>query len=411
MKKLTKYITFICVICMLCIPVHAKTLTVKLPKKTVKQTMNVGKKLSLKVKYKGRIVTKKVKFSSSKKSVATVSKKGVITAKKVGKAIITLKYKVKKKTYVSRITLKVVKAKKTSKTSAASNTTQKKNTSSGTAASAGNGSNGSSTDNPETSPQSDLPCTDEFGYVYNEKVTVNGITFYYGLFNNNYSLDFYSKQEFDRDKFSIKIGNGNVQLLGVEDPEYEFLGKKNIQMYREHYVYPNAKNPVAFVITENPEYRKKLFPGWKYYSIYLTFVQLNKEVPIEVYYDGNLVYKKNVAGKTVEDIWVKNLKYFKEKIGSFVPSENANTFADEILELCGYIYKTFTYEELDCKSGAFAIYWYAAERGYKGRYYFFEAPGVYGYGPNSDTLIPGHTGCELYIDGQWDGGHQANGHH
>ena len=159
MKKLTKYITFICVICMLCIPVHAKTLTVKLPKKTVKQTMNVGKKLSLKVKYKGRIVTKKVKFSSSKKSVATVSKKGVITAKKVGKAIITLKYKVKKKTYVSRITLKVVRAKKNT-------TTQKNNTSNGNTISVGNGTNGGTTDNPGTSPQSDLPYTDEYGYTY-----------------------------------------------------------------------------------------------------------------------------------------------------------------------------------------------------------------------------------------------------
>ena len=62
------------------------------------------KKFSLKVKQSKRIVIKKKKkgakysFKSSKKSVATVSTKGNVTAKKVGTATITVKEKYKKKT-------------------------------------------------------------------------------------------------------------------------------------------------------------------------------------------------------------------------------------------------------------------------------------------------------------------------
>ena len=52
-----------------------------------KLTLTVGKTAKLKVKnYKGT-----VKWSSNKKKTATVSKKGVVTAKKKGTAVITAK--------------------------------------------------------------------------------------------------------------------------------------------------------------------------------------------------------------------------------------------------------------------------------------------------------------------------------
>lgn len=57
-----------------------------------KVTLYVGKTLSLKVNG----TSKKVKWSSSKKSVATVSSKGKVTAKKAGKATITAKIGKKK---------------------------------------------------------------------------------------------------------------------------------------------------------------------------------------------------------------------------------------------------------------------------------------------------------------------------
>lgn len=68
----------------------SKAAKVKLSR--TKATLEVGDSVKLKVKnYKG-----KVKWSSSKKKVASVSKKGVVTAKKKGKAVITAKAGVKK---------------------------------------------------------------------------------------------------------------------------------------------------------------------------------------------------------------------------------------------------------------------------------------------------------------------------
>lgn len=78
--------------------VTAEAATVKLNKK--KATLYVGDTLKLKVKG----TKKKVKWSSSKKSVAKVSSKGKVTAKKAGKATITAK--VGKKKYKCKITVK-----------------------------------------------------------------------------------------------------------------------------------------------------------------------------------------------------------------------------------------------------------------------------------------------------------------
>ena len=69
-----------------------------------KITLTQGKKYRLKVKG----TKKKVKWSSTKKSVATVNKKGVVTAKKKGTAYI--KAKVGKKTYKCKVTVKSKKA-------------------------------------------------------------------------------------------------------------------------------------------------------------------------------------------------------------------------------------------------------------------------------------------------------------
>lgn len=90
MKKiLAKTVSwFLCAALLVCV-FDAGTITqaakVKLNKS--KQTMEVGQKVKLKVKnYK-----KKVKWSSSKKKVAQVSKKGVVKAKTPGKTVITAK--------------------------------------------------------------------------------------------------------------------------------------------------------------------------------------------------------------------------------------------------------------------------------------------------------------------------------
>lgn len=76
---------------MVLLPVNADAAqTVKLNKKTL--TIYVGGSTTL----KAAGITKGIKWSSSKNSVATVSQKGVVTAKEAGKAVITAKAGTKK---------------------------------------------------------------------------------------------------------------------------------------------------------------------------------------------------------------------------------------------------------------------------------------------------------------------------
>ncbi len=83
---------------------------------TEKSKITLNVKETYKIVYSDKLVigAKGVKFSSSKKAVAAVSNKGVITAKKAGKAVITLK-KGKKKAKIN-VTVKKVKKAKTTKT-------------------------------------------------------------------------------------------------------------------------------------------------------------------------------------------------------------------------------------------------------------------------------------------------------
>ncbi|MCH5264767.1 MAG: Ig-like domain-containing protein [Lachnospiraceae bacterium] len=81
-------------------PVQAEAAKkVKLNKKTL--SLKVGKSYTLKLK---NAKSKNVKWSSSKKSVATVSQKGKVKAKKKGSCKITAKYENKK--YVCKVTVK-----------------------------------------------------------------------------------------------------------------------------------------------------------------------------------------------------------------------------------------------------------------------------------------------------------------
>ena len=94
-KKILTVITILLLIVCMAVPVSAAG---KINKK--KATLKVGQTLQLKVTgTKG-----KVKWKSSKKSVATVSSKGRVKAKKKGSATITAK--VGKKKYTCKVTVK-----------------------------------------------------------------------------------------------------------------------------------------------------------------------------------------------------------------------------------------------------------------------------------------------------------------
>ena len=107
MKRFKKCISLLLVavmmVSMFVIPggnVQAAKKKVQLSKKTV--TLEVGKKVTLKLKNAPK--KKKITWSSSKKKIASVTKKGVVTARKAGKANITAKVSGKK--YVCKVTVK-----------------------------------------------------------------------------------------------------------------------------------------------------------------------------------------------------------------------------------------------------------------------------------------------------------------
>jgi len=84
----------------------ARKATVKLNRKTV--SVVKGKKVTLKIKKSNVKKVKSTKWSSGNKKVATVSKKGVITAKKKGSAKITCTVKYKAKGAKKFVTKKLV---------------------------------------------------------------------------------------------------------------------------------------------------------------------------------------------------------------------------------------------------------------------------------------------------------------
>lgn len=93
------------------VPAQAKTST-STPKTSVsKKTIYKGN--TYKIKFKGTTKGYTIKYSSSNKKVATVSKSGKITAKKVGKATITVTFTKKKVTVKSTIKVTVKKKKTT----------------------------------------------------------------------------------------------------------------------------------------------------------------------------------------------------------------------------------------------------------------------------------------------------------
>lgn len=59
----------------------------------IPKSLEIKKGKSMKISVKKERIRNKIKWSSNRKNVVTVSKKGIITAKNVGNAKITAKYK------------------------------------------------------------------------------------------------------------------------------------------------------------------------------------------------------------------------------------------------------------------------------------------------------------------------------
>ena len=117
--------------------------------------LTAGKTSKIKVKVNPKKVAAKVTFKTSNKSIATVSRKGVVRAKRPGRVTITVKVKSKNKK-IKRIKIKVIPKKKAStkkkKKSTSKNTTAKKNTTKKDNTSGGNTNKDYDNENGEETP-------------------------------------------------------------------------------------------------------------------------------------------------------------------------------------------------------------------------------------------------------------------
>lgn len=98
-RKLFAWVLIVCLLSVICTPINSSA-TSKMKLDKTKVTLRVGESTKLKVKG----ATKTVKWSSSEKKVATVTQKGVVTAKKVGTAKIYAKVSGKK--FTCKVTVK-----------------------------------------------------------------------------------------------------------------------------------------------------------------------------------------------------------------------------------------------------------------------------------------------------------------
>ena len=104
MKRMKKLVTVVMAIVLaftLMVPVAPVQAAKKIQLSKTKVELSVGEKVTLKLK---NSTASDVKWSSSKKSIATVTSKGKVTAKKAGSATITAKHDGKK--YTCNVTVK-----------------------------------------------------------------------------------------------------------------------------------------------------------------------------------------------------------------------------------------------------------------------------------------------------------------
>lgn len=117
--------------------------------------LTAGKTSKIKVKVNPKKVAAKVTFKTSNKFIATVSRKGVVRAKRPGRVTITVKVKSKNKK-IKRIKIKVIPKKKAStkkkKKSTSKNTTAKKDTTKKDNTSGGNTNKDYDNENGEETP-------------------------------------------------------------------------------------------------------------------------------------------------------------------------------------------------------------------------------------------------------------------
>ena len=311
------YVLLILTICMLmAVPAYAKP---KISRKKI--TLVVGKKAKLKVKG----TKKKVKWSSSNKSIASVSKKGVVKAKRPGKA--TIRAKVGKKILKCKVTVK-------KKTSVSSNTASSNSNNT----TAGNGGTSSSTSGGgQPSPPKPKP-----DYYYRLKILNNPkYKLYTGSLN---TLEFRPVVIYvETNNNEYYNGSGVSAYIGMDNCGFIFDTGASNTTYGSHINYADVKT-TGYVSNFQRTASGSGFVTFLYYpepgtyTVTLTDTYQNRKYPITF-----TVYDYT----TEEEAWMRSL------LGSICTSSMTNK--EKLDAVSRYISQNFKYGPYFRETGDYSL--------------------------------------------------------
>ena len=213
--------------------------------------LTAGKTSKIKVKVNPKKVAAKVTFKTSNKSIATVSRKGVVRAKRPGRVTITVKVKSKNKK-IKRIKIKVIPKKKAStkkkKKSTSKNTTAKKDTTKKDNTSGGNTNKDYDNENGEETPS--------YETALDKKTSADGVLniSYSDMTGRKIAGDwcYYLPTDFTKAK-TIILPEGTYKIYD----EDELKGNRTYIFNGQSYFYTGVKSSSNQEVINNLEYDQK----------------------------------------------------------------------------------------------------------------------------------------------------------
>lgn len=211
--------------------------------------LTAGKTSKIKVKVNPKKVAAKVTFKTSNKSIATVSRKGVVRAKRPGRVTITVKVKSKNKK-IKRIKIKVIPKKKAStkkkKKSTSKNTTAKKDTTKKDNTSGGNTNKDYDNENGEETPS--------YETALDKKTSADGVLTLSksDLTYNSFFEAYYLPTDFTKAK-TIILPEGTYKIYDEE----ELKGNRTYIFNGQSYFYTGIKSSSNQEVINNLEYEQK----------------------------------------------------------------------------------------------------------------------------------------------------------
>lgn len=293
-------------------PAAAKS-KVKLNKGKV--TLIVGQKTKLKLKnYK-----KKIKWSSSKKKVATVNKQGVVRAKKKGTAKITAK--AGKKKYICRVTVRENKKNISEKAGSAPATKQEKNRDDVPSVTTSEIPSGDVSVLPSADPSGDvsiMPSADPSATPPSGEIMAD-----VPKFLNFKTYDGKDIQTEEPEAAVVRLlhhtGAAGLAVLTDESDEAEVKGNNWINkddMLLLKLTYENKKrDSIVEIVLNDSDYGKK--------QIYTTAASVNKILSSDTYYDEEkdsyitdvLLQMPNTKSNTERTIEIVETSFLRETMG------------------------------------------------------------------------------------------------